>query len=150
MAISKLKLGSTLMTGMGFYTIVMGLLMTFSTEIVAVSDFLAYTGTQYADYLANSPIYAEFYIITKKLVSIMMLSAGILIVLVCHFSYEKGEKWSWFALLITGSLIYGTFVVYKIYIGYYGGSMIMFVIGLALTVLGAAIPAKEIVGKSST
>lgn len=114
-----------------------------------ISDFLAYTGTIYADYLISDPRFAEIYIMTKKMIGIMQLVILLLVIVITEKRYSKGEEWSWFALLITGSVVWGTFIVYKFIIGYIGTGMITFFIGFLLTVLGALIPAKEIFSKSS-
>ncbi|MFW9999108.1 MAG: hypothetical protein ACFE9Q_07055 [Candidatus Hodarchaeota archaeon] len=143
----NLKIGHFLMNFMGFYILIIGILWIFVTEIMFVSDFLWYTGESYPSYLASNPIYAEIYIITKKLIGFVLLANGILVLFINNKSYKNGEKWSWFALLLSGGLTWGTFIGYKIFIGYYGGSMITFVIGAGLLVAGLAFPSKEILGK---
>ncbi len=143
----NLKIGHFLMNFMGFYILIMGVLWIFVTEIMFVSDFLWYTNETYASYLASNPTYAEIYIITKKLIGFVLLANGVLVLFINNKSYKIGEKWSWYALLISGALTWGTFIIYKIYIGYYGVSMITFIVGLGLLVAGLAFPAKEILDK---
>lgn len=144
----NLKIGHFLMNFMGFYILIMGVLWIFVTEIMFVSDFLWYTGESYASYLATNPTYAEIYIITKKLIGFVLLANGILVLFINNKSYKNGDKWAWYALLISGSITWGLFIIYKIYIGYYGGSMITFVVGAVLLALGLAFPAKEILKKT--
>ena len=62
---SSVKIASIIMTAMGIFTLVISLLWIFVTEVGFVSDFEAYTGTTFADYLASSPKHAEIYIITR-------------------------------------------------------------------------------------
>jgi hypothetical protein len=152
MQASKLKIGSFFISAMGAYIVVMSVLWIFATEIMFVSDFEAFTKTTYAAYLADSDstIYAQMYIITKKLIGIIFLACGIFVLFINHMSYRKGEKWSWYVLLLGGSIPWVTFIIYKIFIGYYGGSMFIFVIGAILLVLGLVFPAKEILSKKST
>ena len=144
---SKIKIGSFLMLSMGMYTVVISLLWIFLTEIMFVSDFMSYTSLSYQEYLATNPRFAEIYIITKKLIGFMLLAIGCVIVLITQKSYRNGEKWAWYALLIAGGITWGTFIIYKIVIGYIGVSMMTFVVGAALVVVGLALPAKEILGK---
>jgi hypothetical protein len=144
---SKLEIGSFFINFMGFYILVMAILWIFATEIMFVSDFQVFTGTAYADYLTSDPIYAQMYIITKKLIGFIFLTDGIFVLFINYKIYRKGEKWSWYALLIGGSIPWATFIIYKIFIGYYGGSMFIFVIGAVLLVLGLAFPAKELLKK---
>ena len=143
MSEKSLKIGSTLMFGMGVFALIMSILWIFVTEIMFVSDFLHYTGGPFEDYLSASPIYAEIYMITKKLVGFMILAAAVPILFITHISYQKGERWSWFALFITGGLLWGTLLGYRIFIGYIGGSSITFVAGLALWLLALLIPFKD-------
>jgi len=42
---------------------------------------------------------------------------------------------------------WGTFIIYKLVIGYIGISMITFVLGATLFVIGITFPAKEILSK---
>ena len=114
-----------------------------------VSDFAYYTGQTYQQYLASNPSFAQMYIITKKLIGFILLANGIMILLITHKSYSKAEKWSWYALLIGGGISWSTFIGYKIFIGYIGYSMITFIVGATLLVIGLAFPVKEILGKST-
>ncbi len=147
---SKIKIGSIIMLFLGWYTIAISILWIFVTEIMFVSDFAAYTGQSYSDYLTSNPRFAEMYIITKKLIGIMLLVIGLMILLINQYAYSKGEKWSWFALLIAGGTAWGTFIGYKIIIGYIGVSVMTFAIGAALLLVGIVLPAKEILGKGSS
>ena len=90
-----LKIGTSLMFAMGFFALVVSILWIFVTEIMFVSDFLFYTGGTFADYLAADPLYAEMYIITKKLVGFGMLAASIQFLFITKKGYETGEKWAW-------------------------------------------------------
>jgi hypothetical protein len=129
---------------MGIYTVVMSLFWIFLTEVIFVSDFLAFTGQSYADYLASSPKTAELYMITKKLWGVTMLLIGLLIIFITQKSYSKAEKWSWYALLIAGTTLWGSLIGYRFVIGYIAPSIVTFIIGTALFVIGIALPAKEI------
>lgn len=146
---SSVRNGSRVMYVMGIYTVVMSLFWVFLTEIIFVSDFLAFTGQSYADYLAISPETAELYMITKKLWGFTMLLIGFLIIFITRKSYSKGEKWSWYALLTSGIMLWGSLIGYRFWIGYVAPSIVTFVIGTALFVIGIALPAKEILSKPS-
>ncbi|MFX0048013.1 MAG: hypothetical protein ACFE8G_07575 [Candidatus Hermodarchaeota archaeon] len=144
---NNLKLGTFFMNFMGFYIIGMGILMIFVTEIMFISDFGVYTGMTYEQYFASDQLYAEIFILQKKVMGFMLCGVGVLVLFIVRMGYRKGEKWAWFALLIAGCLVWGTFIGYKILIMYYGGSMITFVVGAVLLVLGLIFPAKEILKK---
>lgn len=144
---SSVRSGSWVMYVMGIYALVMSLFWIFLTEVVFVSDFLAFTGQSFPDYLTSSPNFAEIYIITKKLWGILMLLASILIIFITKKSYCKGEKWSWYALLIAGVILWGGLIGYRFVIGYVAPSIITFVIGAVLFIIGIVLPAREILQK---
>lgn len=141
------EIGWKVMLTMGMYTLVISLLWIFATEIMFVSDFKAYVGISYSDYLGVDRRMVELYIITKKMIGLMLCGIAIAIVIITHYGYKEGEKWAWFTLLIVGGIPWATFIIYKIIIGYIGVSMITFALGAALYVIGIALPAKEILGK---
>ena len=137
------------MSVMGVYSLVMSVLWVLVTEIVFVSDFAGFTGQSYTEYLAAAPVFAEIYIITKKLVGVMIAICSILIIFVTHYSYRKGERWSWYALLAAGALLWGALIGYRVFIGYVAPSIVTFVIGAALWIIGIILPAKEILQNKS-
>lgn len=135
------------MNFMGCYIVGIGILMIFVTEIMFISDFFEYTGLTYQQYYETTQAFAEIFILQKKVMGFMICAIGVLVLFIIQKGYRKGEKWAWYALLITGCLVWGTFIGYKILIGYYGGSMITFVVGAILLVLGLVFPAKEVFKK---
>ncbi len=145
---SSLRIASTIMFSMGIYVLAMSLFWIFLTEIIFVSDFLGFTGQSYAEFLVSNPLQAEIYMITKKLLGVTLLLIGILIVMITRNSYGKGEKWSWYVLLITGTMLWGSLIGYRVVIGYVAPSIITFIIGTTLFVIGITLPVKEIMGKS--
>jgi hypothetical protein len=147
-ATKAIRNGATVMMIMSIFAVVLSLMWIFITEILFVSDFAAYTGVTFADYLSTSPSYAEIYIITKKLLGIALLSTSILMLFITQKGYSNGEKWSWYALLVSGVITWGSLIGYKIVIGYFKLSMssMTFIFGAILLVIGLALPAKAILG----
>ena len=145
----NMKIGSFFIAFMGFYILGMGILMVFVTEIMFISDFFAYTGQTYDQFYVINQVVAEIFILQKKVLGFILSGVGILVLFINQKSYKNGEKWSWIALLIVGLLVWGTFIGYKIFIRYYGGSMITFVVGFVLLVLGLIFPAKQILKKEA-
>ena len=146
---SSIKIGSSIMMAMGVFALVVSVLWVTITEVMFVSDFLAYTGQDLADALAAGSKSAELWLTTKKLWGVELLAISLLAIFVTANSYAKGEKWSWYALLITGCIFWGSLIGYKLTIGYFQPTMssMTFVIGAILFALGLVIPAKEILGK---
>jgi len=144
----SVRIGGVVMHVMAVYALVVALLWIFITEIMFVSDFAAYTGQTYSDYLSSSPAFARIYIITKKLLGVQTLSTSILMIFVAQRCYKKGEKWSWYAMLLSGIVTWGSLLGYKVLIGYFrlSSSSMTFIIGAILLVIGLALPAKAMLG----
>ena len=145
---SSVKIGSWFMIAMGIFALVTAVLWIFMTEVAFVSDFEAYTGHPYSDFLTSNPKPAELWLFTKRLIGIERLATSLLIVLITQKSYSKGEKWSWYALLIAGVITWGSLIGYRVAIGYVESVGIATpVLGLALLFIGLALPARAILGK---
>lgn len=150
MQASSVKIGSKIMMVMGVYTLVISLLWIFLTELMFVSDIKAFTGHTWSDFLVSSPKFAELYMITKRLLGITLFLISLLIVFITQKSYSRGERWSWYALLIAGIVTWGGLITYRAVIGYLvSRSLVTFIIGLALFLIGIILPAKAILGKKS-
>jgi hypothetical protein len=147
---STIKIAAQFMLAMGIYALVVSLFWIFLTEVMFVSDFAAYTGQSLSDALASSSKSAELWLITKRLIGVQLLSVSLLIIFIAQKSYSRGEKWSWYALLITGTITWGSLIGYKIVIGYFQPtpSSMTFIIGAILFIVGIILPAKTILGKN--
>lgn len=148
---SSVKIGSVFMIAMGVYALVVSLFWIFLTDVMFVSDFTAYTGQSLADALASGSKSAELWLVVKRLVGVELLPASLLMIFITQKSYSRGEKWSWYALLIGGIIIWGSLIGYKVAIGYFQltPSSMTFIIGAILFVIGIVLPAKAILGKNS-
>jgi len=140
------------MLAMGIYVLVISLLEIFLTETMVPDQFNAFTGESWSDFSANSPKLAEFVLIVQRLVGIAMFVSSFLAILITWGSYRKGEKWSWYALLVGGIISWGTWLGHGIIVGnlLVSINLAMFIVGVGLFVVGIALPAKAILGKKST
>jgi hypothetical protein len=143
----NMKLSTFFMNFMGWYMAVMGILMIFFTDIMFISDFFQYTGVTYQEYLSTNQVFAEIFILQKKIMGFMLTGIGVLVLFITRMGFRNRAKWTWYALLIIGGLVWGTFIGYKILILYFGGSMFIFVVGAILLALGLIFSAKEILIK---
>ena len=152
MAKSSVKVGSSIMMAMAVFALVISLLWISITEVMFVSDFLAYTGQGLSDALAAGSKSAELWLVTKKLWGVELLTISIMMIFITARSYAKGEKWSWYALLVTGCILWGSLIGYKVVIGYFQPTMssMTFIVGAILFAIGIALPAKAILGKKVT
>ncbi|MDH5375641.1 MAG: hypothetical protein OEW95_07500 [Candidatus Bathyarchaeota archaeon] len=149
---SSVKIGSSIMMAMAVFALVISLLWVSITEVKFVSDFLAYTGQDLSDALAAGSKSAELWLVTKRLWGVELLAISLLTMFITAKSYARGEKRSWYALLVTGCILWGSLMGYKFAIGYFQLTMssMTFIVGAILFAIGIALPAKAILGKKST
>jgi hypothetical protein len=149
---SSVKIASKIMMAMGIYALVVSLFWIFLTDVMFVSDFAAYTGQSLSDALADGSKSAELWFIAKRLIGVELLPISVLMIFITQKSYSRGEKWSWYALLIAGIITWGSLIGYKVAIGYFEPttSSMTFIIGAILFIIGITLPAKAILSKKST
>ena len=152
LAKSSIKVGSSIMMAMAVFALVISILWVTITEVMFVSDFLAYTGQGLSDVLAAGSKSAELWLLTKRLWGVELLTTSLLMMFITARSYSKGEKWSWYALLVAGCILWGSLIGYKLAIGYFQPTMssMTFIVGAILFAIGIVLPAKAILGRKST
>jgi hypothetical protein len=149
---SSVKIGSSVMMAMAVFALVISVLWVSITEVMFVSDFLAYTGQGLSDALAAGSEAAELWLLTKRLWGVELIAISLMAIFITAKSYSKGEKWSWYALLVTGCILWGSLIGYKVAIGYFQPTMssMTFIVGAVLFAIGIAVPAKAILSRKST
>ncbi len=146
---SSIKIGSSIMMAMAVFAFVISLLWITITEVMFVSDYLAYTGQDLSNALAAGSKAAELWLVTKRLWGLELLTVSLLMISITARSYSKGEKWSWYTLLVTGFILWSSLIGYKVAIGYFqpSASSMTFIVGAILFTIGIVLPAKAIFGK---
>ena len=131
--------------------IVISLVQIFSAEAMFSSEFEAFTADSWSDYVANSAKPAELFLINQRIIGASMFIIGLLAALIAWKSYSRGEKWSWYGFLVIGVLGWGTMLTYYVVIDYLvAATLVLWIIGLGLFVVGITVPAKAVLsGKSS-
>ena len=152
MSKSTVKIGSSIMMVMAVFALVISILWVSITEVMFVSDFLAYTGQGLSDAMAAGSKSAELWLTTKRLWGFELIGISALMMFVTARSYAKGERWSWYALLVTGCILWGSLIGYKLAIGYFQPTMssMTFIVGAILFAIGITVPARAILTKKST
>ncbi len=140
------------MMAMGIYLLVVSLFWIFLTDVMFVSDFDAYTGQSLSDALASGSESSELWFIAKRMIGVELLSTSLLMIFITQKSYVRGEKWSWYALLIAGIITWGSLIGYKVVIRYFQPtpSSMTFIVGAVLFGIGIVLPAKTILSAEST
>ena len=149
---SSLKIGSSIMMAMSVFALVVSVLWFSITEVMFVSDFLAYTGISLSDALAQGSKSAELWLLAKKIWGVELFAVSLLMTYITANNYKKGEKWSWYVLLVAGFIFWGSLIGYKLVIGYFQPtiSSMTFIVGTILFILGITVPARAILGKKTT
>jgi hypothetical protein len=145
------RIGSFLMMAQAVYGLVVSLLWVLITQVMFVSIYAGYTGQTLSDALVNQSKPAELWLITQRLVGVELFAISLLMIFITRTSYNKGEKWSWYALLIAGAVMWGSLLGYKAVTGYFDPtiSSTTFIIGAILFILGISLPARAILGQES-
>jgi hypothetical protein len=149
---STIKIGSSIMMAMAVFALVVSILWVSITEMMFVSDYLAYTGQSLSDAVAAGSKSAELWLTAKRLWGFELIGISVLIMFITARSYAKGERWSWYALLLAGCILWGSLIGYKVAIGYFQPTMssMTFIVGAILFAIGITVPAKAILSKKST
>ncbi len=143
------RIGLFFMTAQAVYGLVLSLFWILVTDVMFVSIFAGYTGQTLADALASQSRPAELWLITQRLVGVELFPISVLMLSVTRKAYNRGERWSWYALLIAGAVMWGSLLGYKVVTGYFDPTLSSstFIIGAILFILGIALPAKAILGQ---
>jgi len=150
MQASSVKIGWKVIAAMGIYGAVVAVRQVILGQTTLAADFEAFTGLNWSDFTAGSPKPAEFFLLVNRISGAAMFLVSLFFILIAWKSYSRAQKWSWYTLLVSGIIIWSTWLVYYIAIGYLVGiGMVMFMIGVALFVAGIALPAKAILSKKS-
>ena len=151
MQATSTRIGLTLMMAQAVYALVLSLFWMLVTDVMFVSIFAGYTGQTLAHALAGQSKAAELWLITQRLVGVQLFAVSVLMIFVIQKSYNKGEKWSWYALLIAGAVTWGSLIGYKVVTGYFDPtiSSTTFIIGALLFILGISLPARAILWRKS-
>lgn len=144
------RIGELFMKIQSYYALVLSLAWIFVTDTMFVSIFAGYTGQTLPDAIASGSKAAELWLITQRMIGMIILPVSLLMLFITLYSYKNGEKWSWFALLIAGTLVWGSLIGYKVATGYFDPtpSSMTFIIGAILFVVGILAPAREILGRT--
>ena len=140
-----LKTGSIVMVVMAVYGLILGLILHFGAKALIPPVFASFTGQTWSDFVTANAKAAELQIMSIRVKAAMALAVSILGIFLALTSYRKGEKWSWFAFLVSGIIVWGSNVAFYIALAS-SIDIVLMLIGLVLLVIGLVIPAKAILG----
>jgi len=143
-----LKTGSIVMVVMAVYGLILGLILHFGAKALIPPVFDSFTGQTWSDFVTANAKAADLWMMNNRLTVAMALAVSIIGIFLALTSYRKGEKWSWFAFLVSGIIVWGSNLAYYIALASLMNTIIM-LIGLVLLVIGPVIPARAILGSEA-
>jgi len=137
----------------GFYILVIamifcllyGLLLVFNPEMIAESTLEARTGKTFT--MVQEIDVADVITVQTRHLGIFAVVATIALIFILFKGFKQGERWAWYAFLITGILVWGYGLIVQISEGDMLNT-ILHVIGAALLLFGLFIPFKDFFGKA--
>lgn len=93
-----------------------------------------------------SPELLDFMLFVTQTYGLFVLFGSLLFCIVALIPYRKGEKWAWYAMLVTGAIVTGASIIMITHMTAHATVSIILII---LWIAGLALPAKEILGKPS-
>jgi len=93
-----------------------------------------------------SPELLDFMLFVTQTYGLFVLFGSLLFCIVALISYRKGEKWAWYAILVTGAIVTGAMIIMITHMSAHATVSIIMII---LWIAGLALPAKEILSKPS-
>ena len=88
-----------------FAVLLFGLVFTFIPDAMLRSGFESFTGQSWSAFVSASPKTADWILLTAgRMFGVHILAIAILLSAITLTSFRRGERWSWYALLISSSL----------------------------------------------
>ena len=124
-----------------------GLLFTFVPDAMNSLGFESMTGQSWSAFVSANPKIADYILLTDgRIAGVHLLAIAILSLAITLTSFRKGERWSWYALLITLTLMI-TFETVALLIMGQASVAIINVVLLLIVYLALGISAKDILRK---
>ena len=127
--------------------LVFGLAFTFIPDVIYATGFNMYTGQNWNSFASSNSSVADLILLTAgRMFGVHILVLTILSFAVTVYGFRKGERWSWYTLLIAYSL---GFIVDSIAVSIIGQMEVVIVdiIVLIVNYIALGISAKEILSK---
>jgi len=131
---------------LGILYILSGLMYMAAIPMVFVPSFETFTGQTWVKFSASSPRLADLYVMYLQWAGVIFLAVGAAVCSMSLRPYRKGERWSWYSLLIVGIVpLIGT-ISFDWRLGEMTG-VGLGLIYLILLVIALMLPAKIILSK---
>jgi len=148
----SIKTGWKIMLAMGIYMAALGLFLIAAPQVGFEKAFAAFTGNSWTNFAPANAKPSELFLILNKFVGANVLSAAALVIGITLTSYRKGARWSWYTLLVSGIIGWGSCLTFHVTIGIREALMsgLISIMGTIIFIVAIVIPAKAILTKKST
>jgi len=148
MQVLSVKVAWKVMLAMGIYLAAIGLILLLAPQ-ASLEEEVTFMENTWTDLTSNNPRLVEWLLILAREKGAFALSIAAAIIGISLAGYRKGEKWSWYTLLVSGIMAWSGGLMYHLTIGInkapIGGTVI--IIGSIIFIVAIALPAKVILGK---
>ncbi len=112
----------------------------FAPTILVSSEFNTFVGQQWTDFIKSNAQVAKYLLLILREVGVMIFIISFISIVITLTAYRKGEKWSWYVLLIECLIGYGFVTILDLYLGdipFALFTIIMLIISLIALTMGA-------------
>ncbi|NVM52684.1 MAG: hypothetical protein HWN66_03190 [Candidatus Helarchaeota archaeon] len=139
------KIGSSILLIVNVVLILFGCIYAIRAELMPYH--IEFIGASTYDTIANN--YPNVLILSQlmiMLVGFLFLSIGTVYTFIWYYSFRKGEKWAWLAILVSGALILIPLMYVILIVAGFGFPFPVGCVSLILWVVAMAFTAKEALG----
>ena len=128
--------------------LLVGLILTVAPGISVAQNFQSFMGQPWADFVASNAKLGAFLSMLSRVLGVQLIISAIVAIAITLTAYRRGEKWSWYILLVGNTLGYGSGLVWEAATDLIP-ILVVYAIILLVAYVGLAISAKAILTKAS-
>ena len=117
---------------------------------ILIAEYEGYTGAAWSEFITSSPKQAELLTILFRMYCIYCVIFGFLGVAIAATAFRRGERWAWWALLISNTIALGSAITFDRVVRAIGLFEITEYFGLLFVFLALAITFPYTAIRSST
>ena len=148
MASKALKISRVILIVITAIASVLGLVLLFVPTFFITSEYESFTGQTLADFAEINPQAYSYILLASSEMGVFLFAVALITLLIILIPYRNGEKWAWYAILISVTLVAIATIGFNIPLG----AMEVVLLATILVVIdyaALAIGAKSILKKSS-
>lgn len=108
---------------------------------ILTAGYEGFTGGSWSDLVSTSPATAQYTEVLFRMYGLYCLLFGMLTVAIALTAFRRGERWAWWALLVTNIVAYVSAMTYDRTVNAVGPFEMMEYVGLALILVALGLTA---------